>query len=527
MTLENFYQELAKIIIREDLKKNGLENLKSRLAKKHKLSEIPKNAQIIAWLEKQNCSKKEKELLRRFLQTKPVRSGSGVSVIAVMAMGDCPGKCIYCTRGENSPQSYTGVEPATMRAKRVNFNPYRQVQSRLRQLEVTGHLTDKCELIIMGGTFPALPKAFQEKFVRRCFDALNARKSKSMEASQKLNESAEHRCVGLTIETRPDYCQEEHIKQMLKLGTTRVELGVQSIDDEILEKINRGHNIKETIRATQLLKDSGLKVCYHMMPGLTGILGKINMDAEKKAFDEIFENDNFKPDMLKVYPTLVIPGTVLHKLWKSGKYKPLSQKQAKQTIMHLKSVVPEWVRIQRMQRDISWEKIDAGPDMTNIRQVIQAEMKTSGKLCQCIRCREVGHQMNMKLGRIKLKRTEYEASGGKEIFLSFGDAKRGILIGYIRLRLPKNPFIGDLKGAALVRELHVYGSEVPIGERDAGKWQHKGYGKLLLREAEQISRKLRFRKIAVTSGIGAREYYRKLGYCIKGFHMIKKLKAGS
>ena len=523
MALENFCQELVKIIIREELKKAELENLKSRLAKKHRLNEIPKNAQIIAWLEKQDYDEDEKELLRRFLQTKPVRSGSGVSVIAVMAMADCPGRCIYCPRGEGSPQSYTGVEPATMRAKRVGFDPFKQVQSRLRQLEVTGHLTDKCELIIMGGTFPALPKAFQEKFVKRCIDALNERKSKSLLASQKLNESAEHRCVGLTIETRPDYCQESHISQMLKLGTTRVELGVQNIDDGILKRISRGHGVSETINATRLLKDSGLKVCYHMMPGLTGIFGKINMGAENKAFDEIFSNENFKPDLLKVYPTLVIPGTVLHKLWKSGKYKPLSQKQAKRIIMHLKSVVPKWIRIQRMQRDISWEKIDAGPDMTNIRQVIQSEMKIAGKLCQCIRCREVGHQMNMKPGGIKLKRTEYEASGGKEIFLSFEDDMNKILIAYLRLRIPEKPFIKELEGCALVRELHVYGSEVPIGERDADKWQHKGYGKLLLKEAESMSRKLGLRKIAVTSGVGVRSYYKKLGYKLIGSYMIKSV----
>lgn len=519
---EGFYNDITKLILSGKAKKESIELTKSTMAKKYNLSAIPKNADIVKWSESR-FGKEDMEYLRAFLQTKPVRSGSGVSVIAVMAMGDCPGKCIYCPRGDNSPQSYTGVEPATMRAKRVNFDPYEQVKNRLWQLELTGHLTDKCELIIMGGTFPALSRKFQENFVKRCFDALNGNRAGSLEKAQKLNEKAKHRCIGITIETRPDYCKQRHIIQMLGLGATRVELGVQSTDDFILKKICRGHTVEDVVNATKLLKDSGLKVCYHMMPGLTGIGGRIDMRKEMDQFDEIFHNSDFKPDLLKIYPTLVIPGTGLHKIWKSGKFISLSKIQIKKIILHAKEEVPEWVRIQRMQRDISWEKIDAGPDTTNIRQLIQEEMQNAGIKCRCIRCREVGHS-NAIPEKIEMRFFEYDASMGKEFFISFEDFEKGILIGYIRLRISDNSFIKDLKDCALVRELHVYGQETALGKRENEKWQHRGYGMLLLKKAENISVKLGYGKIAVTSGIGAREYYRKLGYKLKGAHMIKIIK---
>lgn len=519
---QRFYVDIIDLILSRRAEKSHIEFIKSSLAKQHGLSKIPKNADISKWAESR-LKKDDMKYLREFLQTKPVRSGSGVSVIAVMALADCPGKCIYCPRGENAPQSYTGVEPATMRARRVKFDPYAQVKNRIWQLELTGHITDKCELIIMGGTFPALRKKFQENFIKRCFDALNEKKGKSLLAAQKINENAKHRCIGITIETRPDYCLERHIIQMLKMGTTRVEIGVQSTDNMILKKVCRGHTVNDVYEATQLLKDFGLKVCYHMMPGLTGISGKIDMASEKSQFDNIFHNSNFKPDLLKIYPTLVIPNTRLHSLWKSGKFKPLSKNQAKSILFHIKDIVPKWVRIQRMQRDISWEKIEAGPDTTNIRQLIQQEMNSVGDICKCIRCREVGHS-NIIPEKITVGKMEYSASGGREIFISFEDFDKGILIGYLRLRFPSKTFIKELEGCSLVRELHVYGQETSLGKRENEKWQHRGYGKALLKEAEKISKENGFDKISVTSGVGARAYYRKLGYKLKGFHMIKIIK---
>lgn len=522
MAKEDFFRDIINHMSSGKDSQRNLELLKSRLSKKHGLGVIPKNAQIIEWVEKQDFSPEIRKKLIKMLQTKPVRTGSGVSVIAVMEMGSCPGKCIYCPRGGNSPQSYTGVEPATMRAMRAGYDPGKQVQNRLRQLEVTGHETDKCELIIMGGTFPSYSKKKQESFVKGCLDALNGRESKDIEQAKTYNETSSHRCVGLTIETRPDYSGKKEIREMLRLGATRIELGIQAVDDRILKKVCRGHGIDDAILATRLLKDSGLKVCYHLMPGLTGLFGKPDIDYEKKMIDDIFSNPGFRPDLLKIYPVLVIPGTGLHSLWKKGKFHPLSLDEAFEIMIHAKKHVPEWIRIQRMQRDISSKKISGGPIMTNIRQHVNAIMEERGVKCKCIRCREVGHA-DIEPENVKLIKTEYEASGGKEIFLSYEDAKNRILIGYIRLRIPAKPFIKELKNSSLVRELHVYGQEVSIGLKEEDKWQHRGYGKQLLRKAEEISTDSGFGKISVTSGIGAREYYRKLGYALKGFHMVKIL----
>lgn len=522
MAKEEFFMDIARKLVSGKINPKELELLKSRLSKKHGLDKIPKNAQIIEWIEKQDFSPEIRKRLVKLLHTKPVRTGSGVSVIAVMAMGECPGKCIYCPRGENSPQSYTGVEPATMRARRAGYDPGLQVKNRLRQLEITGHETDKCELIIMGGTFPSYSKKKQESFVKGCLEALNKKDSKSLEEAQKINETSVHRCVGMTIETRPDYSGKKEINEMLLLGATRVELGVQAVDDRILKKVCRGHGIKETIDATRHLKDSGFKVCYHLMPGLTGLFGKPDIDYEKKMIDEVFSNPDFRPDLLKIYPVLIIPGTGLHRLWKKGKFHPLSIEQACDIMIHAKQNVPEWVRIQRMQRDISSKKIEAGPVMTNLRQHVNEMMEMREIKCRCIRCREVGH-VGIVPENIKLIEREYSASGGREIFLSYEDSKNDVLIGYLRLRFPAKTFIKEIQNSSLVRELHVYGQEVSIGLKERGRWQHRGYGKALLAKAEEISIDEGFEKISVTSGIGAREYYRKMGYALKGFHMVKIL----
>jgi len=520
--MKNLYDEIVSKILSGEVKKENFEKAKSKLAKKYMLDKIPKNADIIGFIEKRGFSREKIKKLKEFLLTKPVRTGSGVSVIAVMKKGRCPGKCVYCPRGSNAPQSYTGVEPATLRAKMANYDPYKQVANRIRQLEITGHRTDKCELIIMGGTFPALQKNEQENFVMRCLDAMNGKNGKTLKRAQKMNESAKHRCVGLTIETRPDYCGREHINQMLKLGATRVEIGVQTLDNEILRIVNRGHDANETAEATRLLKDCGLKCCYHMMPGLTGLYGKIDMEMEKKNFDEIFSNPDFRPDMLKIYPTLVIPGTKLFGMWKRGRYKPMTVEQAIELILHVKSIVPKYVRIQRVQRDISSKKIVAGPVLTNLRQKIQEEMRRKNITCNCIRCREVGHRTK-RPEKITLQKMAYDASRGKEFFISYEDVKNDILIGYLRLRIPHKPFRKELKNAALVRELHVYGEEVSIGLREKEKWQHRGYGKKLLEKAEQIARQYGMKKIAVTSGVGARKYYEKFCYRLVGAYMVKNI----
>ena len=494
------YQEIIQKIKRKEIRTaQQLENEKIAFAKKHNLMKIPKNADLIA-------ETKDKKVIY-FLKTKPTRTASGVANIAVMWLlpnfPNCPGKCIYCPEKKGMPKSYTGTEPTTMRALRNKFNPYEQIKNRLKQMTATGHPTDKCELIIMGGTFLSAPTDFQNDFVKKCLDAFNEKESENLGEAQIFNEKAKHRCVGLTIETRADYCSEKEIEQMLKLGCTRVEIGVQSTDDKILKKIGRDHGIKENIEAIKRLKEAGLKVCVHFMPGLTG-LDKKDMKKELSLFKKLFTNPAYRPDELKIYPCLVIKGTELYELWKKKKYQPLSKEEMIILLKKMKKIVPRYVRIKRIMRDISEKEVIAGPGITNLRQLAAAS-------CSCIRCREV---RNKKPQKVTLQKIVYDASGDKEIFLSYEDKKNDLLLGFLRLRIDKDAY-------AKIRELHVYGPQAEIGK--SGKIQHKGFGKKLLAAAEKIAKHKGKKEVFVTSGIGAREYYRKLGYEQKGFYMAKEL----
>ncbi len=470
-----------------------IEKEKIKLAKKLGLNKIPKNTEFAAYFKNKN--------MQQILKTKPVRTGSGVAVIAVAFIpehGFCPGSCIYCPRGENAPQSYTGDEPSMLRGIRNNYDTKKQVDNRIKQLHIIGHETDKCELIIMGGTFPSLPFEEQKKIIKSCFDVLNECESRTLEEAQKVNETAKNRCVGLTIETRPDYCGQEEISRMLFLGCTRVEIGVQCLDDRILEKISRGHGIKEIKNAFRLLRNNGLKITAHMMPGLTGI-EKLDMKKEMEQFRILFNDPGLMPDELKIYPVLVIPGTKLYDLWKKGKYQTMSKEQAIELIKCIKKIVPEYVRIKRIMRDIPEQNVAAGPATTNLRQLINAE-------CRCIRCREPKDFSEEGI----LKITEYSSDRSREFFLSFETRK--YIYGFLRLSL------GD---RAIVRELHVYGPMAGIGAK--GKLQHKGYGTRLLKQAESIVKSNGYNDIFITSGIGAREYYRKHEYALDSCYMKKTL----
>ncbi|HLC67521.1 MAG TPA: tRNA uridine(34) 5-carboxymethylaminomethyl modification radical SAM/GNAT enzyme Elp3 [archaeon] len=456
--------------------------------------------------------------LRKFLQIKNVRTASGVANIAVMWLhgshaNSCPAKCIYCPQGESNgvliaPKSYTGIEPTTLRAIRNEYDPYKQTVNRLKQLNIIGHPTDKCELIIMGGTFMATPSAFQEEFVKRCLDGFNGKPSASLTDAQLANETARNRCIGLTIETRADFCTDEQIDRLLALGCTRVEIGVQSVDDELLRITKRGHGAKANIDAIRRLKEKGLKVCVHWMPGLTGMHGQIDEAKEIEMFKQLFTAD-YMPDELKIYPTLVIQGTELHDMWKSGRYTPLTDEQMIRLLIEFKKIIPPYVRLKRVMRDISEHNSEAGARVTNLRQLAAEKMEFS---CKCIRCREVGH---LDAGNIepKINVIKYNASNGKEIFIEYSG---GALLGFIRLRL-------DNTNIARIRELHVYGSMTPIGE-ESRQAQHKGVGKILMAQAEQIAKDNGCGDITVTSGIGVREYYRKLGYNLEGSYMTRALK---
>ncbi len=494
--------------------KVALRKSKIKLSRESSLSGIISNSKIF-----EHAEKDERDRLG-LLVRKPVRTISGVAVVAVMCRpGKCPGKCIYCPDFSGAPRSYTGKEPAAMRAQRMGHDPYRQVEHRLMQLGEIGHKTSKVELIIMGGTFPSLDWAYQKDFVKRCFDAMNSSDSSDLKAAQELNESSLHRCVGLTIETRPDFSKREQIDRFLELGATRVELGVQTTSDEVYKKANRGHTVGDVVEATRLLKDSGFKVCYHYMPGLF-----VDMKKDIELFSRLFENPDFRPDMLKIYPTLIIKGTKLYDMWKKGDYKPYSNSEAIEAIAMMKSLVPEYVRIMRVQRDIPAYNIESGSNLGNLREEVEKKCAELGIQCRCIRCREAGHKLYKK--KISSENPEisvlkYEASGGTEFFISKEDRKNDILEGYVRMRYPSESFRSEIdKDSALIRELKVVGATIPVGEKGEGL-QHKGLGSELMSKAEEIARQEGKKKIVVISAVGTRKYYEKLGYVRDGPYMSK------
>jgi elongator complex protein 3 len=450
---------------------------------------------------------------------KTSRTISGVTPVAVMAQpGPCPGSCVFCPTYDEAPKSYTPESPAVLRAITSKFDPYEQTDLRLKILKKMGHPDDKIEMIIMGGTFLACPEEYQYSFIKSCYDALNGQVAGSLDEAKKLNETAAHRCVGLCIETRPDWCGEKEIARMLDFGTTRVELGIQTLDDDIYRLVRRGHSVKDVITATKLLKKYGLKVYYHWMPGLPGSSPAHDLDMTR----ELFENDNYKPDGLKLYPTLVVSHTELEKWYADGKYIPYTMDETVKLLTDMKCLVPKYVRISRVMRDIPTKFILAGCNDLSLRSSVQQAMKTQDIHCQCTRCREYGHRnrSGREIGEPALTRFEYDASGGREIFLSYED-KQGTLFGLLRLRIDKS---GDDIYPAMVREIHVFGAAVPIGEQNDQAAQHKGLGGLLLKEAERISGEEHHAvKIAVISGVGARDYFRAEGYHLENAYMVKDL----
>ena len=526
-----FYSEITDLILSKKIQSKGeLHKAKIKLCKKYKIKDVPPDSEILARIPP-DFSDEDRETAVSILRKKSMRTISGVAIVAVMTSPEeCPhGRCIPCPGGpeDNTPQSYTGYEPAAMRASLNDFNPFLQAKNRLEQLEAIGHSINKIDFILMGGTFTSRTPYYQEWFVKRCFDALNSKESSTLELAKKKNETARSRCIGLTVETRPDWFRLRHADEALRLGATRVELGIQTVFDDVLYNMDRGHTVTDSIYATRIAKDCGFKVCYHMMPGLLGSDEKRDI----KAFQMIFENPCFKPDMIKIYPTLTVNGTKLYDLWKSKKYEPLTTEKASKLIATLKSYVPEWVRIQRIQRDIPAQYIDAGVDKSNLRQLANDEMQKRGVSCHCIRCREIGHKMlkeNIEINDegISLDCNHYQASDGEEIFISFVELEHDALIGYLRLRDVARSHRFELQRhpCMIIRELKVLGRELPIGQRTKNGLQHKGYGKELINEAERICvEEFDKKHLFVLSGIGVKEYYKKLGFKNKGVYMCKIL----
>ncbi|MFA6307025.1 MAG: tRNA uridine(34) 5-carboxymethylaminomethyl modification radical SAM/GNAT enzyme Elp3 [Patescibacteria group bacterium] len=476
--------------------------------------------------------------LEKILRKRSVRTMSGIAPVAVLTKPyPCPGECAYCPSELNVPQSYLSNEPAVMRAIRCNYDPYKQVELRLRALEANGHEPTKIELIVIGGTWSVLPENYKYWYITRCFKAANefggSRKlkvksqkfnskfkikiiKKLLFSEQKKNESARYKIIGITLETRPDYINDKELLEMRELGATRVELGVQAVDDKILKLNKRGHGVAEIAQATEFLKNYGFKVTYHIMPGLPGATAKKDL----AMFKLLFSDQRFQPDQLKFYPTIVTRGSLLYKWWRAGKYKPYSDKVLQNLIVQCKKAVPPYVRIIRLIRDIPGESIMAGNLITNLRQV----MKDRGVKCRCIRCREAREE-KFSIFNFQFSKIIYQASNGIEYFIQATDKKDETLYGFCRLRLatrnPQPATHNPIKNAALIRELHVYGELVSMGRKK--KVQHAGLGKLLMQEAEKIARRESYKKIAVIAGVGVRGYYRKLGYKLQSSYMVKNL----
>ncbi|KAJ3414568.1 Elongator subunit [Chytridiales sp. JEL 0842] len=524
----------ALIVAHKEKKDVNLNNLRAEMAKRYKVKSQPRLVDIIAGIPEQY-----KPILLPKLRAKPVRTASGVAVVAVMCKPHrCPhiamtgNICVYCPGGpdsdfEYSTQSYTGYEPTSMRAIRARYNPYDQARGRIDQLKSLGHSVDKVEYIIMGGTFMSLAEDYRNWFISNLHDALSGHSSNDVDEAVRFSEQSQTKCVGITIETRPDWCLKPHLSQMLRYGCTRLEIGVQSVYEDVARDTNRGHTVKAVCESFQLAKDAGYKVVAHMMPDLPNV----GMERDMDQFREYFENPAFRSDGLKLYPTLVIRGTGLYELWRTGRYKNYTPEALVDLVARIFALVPPWTRIYRVQRDIPMPLVTSGVEYGNLRELALQRMRDLGNECRDVRTREVGIQdihHKIQPDQVELIRRDYTASGGWETFLSYEDPRQDILIGLLRLRkCSEATFRKELKSAgqtSIVRELHVYGSVVPIHSRDPTRFQHQGFGTLLMEEAERIAREEhKSVKIAVISGVGTRHYYRKLGYESDGPYMSKML----
>lgn len=556
---EQVCEELIDRILAGDVERDDVESAKLDACSEFSSPKVPKNSEIL-----DHAPDERREELEPVLRRKPVRTASGVSPIAIMTSPEqCPhGKCLYCPGGPSSEfsssQSYTGHEPAAARGVQNDYDPYGQVTLRLEQLRQIGHPVDKVELILMGGTMTARSHDYQEWFVKRALEAMNdydvnkepePAEGESFAQSPEEhdfryledviaeNETGDIRNIGTTFETKPDWCDPEQINRMLDLGGTKVEVGVQTTFERINREMHRGHGAQASIDANQRLRDSAFKVGFHMMPGQPGMSKEMCVED----FRRIFEDEKWKPDYLKIYPTLVVRGTATYDWWYKGEYEPLRNEEAAELVAEIKSMIPKYVRLQRVQRDIPADFIDGGVWKSNLRQLARQRMEEHGWTCDCIRCREVGMN-DEEPENVELDVLTYEAAGGTEHFISFEDFEKDLLLGFCRLRFPGDPVRHELDNAAVVRELHVYGSEVTVGEspRDSERasggtpragaasedtqHQHRGYGRKLIAKAEEITADAGYDKVSIISGIGAREYYRnKLGYHQDGPYVSKQV----
>lgn len=455
------------------------------------------------------------------LQLKPMRTLSGVTPVAVMTRAHpCPGECIFCPAAEGFPKSYLPLEPGAQRAEEHHFDPFAQTTARLKTLQAMGHATDKIELLILGGSWSAYPRAYQEWFVQRCLDALNERASASLLEAQRANETAPHRSVGMVMETRPDLITLDEVRRLRWLGATKVQLGAQSLDDDILAANRRGHTVAETRRALRLLRLAGFKLHLHWMPNLFGA----TPESDRADFARLWDDPALRPDELKIYPCSLIEGTELYARWQRGEYRPYTEAELVELLSACKTRVPPYCRINRVVRDIPASYIVAGNTTSDLRLVVQRALRARGAACQCIRCREVRGE-KIAAEELGVETLTYATTVTTEHFLSFVTPQKR-LAGFLRLALPaptapRDEILDEIRDCAMIREVHVYGRALAIGAESDGAAQHSGLGAQLIDRARRLARDAGFRRIAVIAAIGTREYYRKLGFELGELYMTR------
>jgi elongator complex protein 3 len=466
---------------------------------------------------RQQGRRPDPNLVRR-LRVKPTRTISGVAPVTVLTEPHpCPGECIFCPDVERMPKSYLPDEPGAMRAAAYDFNPFDQTAGRVAAMSELGHQVDKVELLILGGTWSSYPEPYQEWFVRRCLDALNGTPSATLEQAQSLNEQAAHRNVGLVIETRPDCITPRELQHLRYIGVTKVQLGIQSLDDRILAINRRGHTAADSRQAVRLLRLGGFKTVVHWMPNLLGA----TPESDLEDFRRLWDDPALRPDELKIYPTALLPDTELFDLWQQGQYQPYNEPTLVRLLADCKALIPPYCRVNRLMRDIPAPNIVAGVKKTNLRQIVQQQMAHEGRQCRCIRCREVRGR-SVEVASLQLQQLQYGTEGTDEVFLSM-DTPTGRLAGFLRLSLPKaRPPIAELESCAVIREVHVYGPALDLGDRRAGAVQHTGLGTQLLEEAVRVAHKNGYAETAVIAAIGTRPYYEERGFSRGELYMHRR-----
>lgn len=454
------------------------------------------------------------------IRMKPVRTLSGVTTVTVLTKPyPCPGKCVFCPTDVRLPKSYLADEPGARRALQHDFDPFDQVAARLEALQAVGHPTDKIELLILGGTWSAYRRDYQDWFVRRCFDAMNGRAADTLAQAQSWNETARHRNVGLVVETRPDHVDQAELAWLRGLGVTKVQMGAQSLDDRILELNQRGHSAADTLRAVALLRAAGFKIVLHWMPNLLGA----TLDSDRQDFSRLWEEAC--PDEIKIYPNQLLENAELYQYWLRGEFQPYTTEALITLLADIKPGIPRYCRVNRVIRDIPSTNVVEGNKRTSLRQDVQLEMQRRGTRCSCVRCREVRGQP-VDSAELALEQVVYSAGGGEERFIALNTAGDR-LAGFLRLYLPAEgspeTALLDLQGAAIIREVHVYGQSVEVGAAKRGAAQHAGLGTWLLEQAEAAARERGYQKLAVISAVGTRRYYLERGFQRGELYLVKPI----